>query len=207
MTTTVLFDFDMTLVNSAPAITRCLNMVAREGHLRVVTEEEVLATIGLPMEDALARLWGSYEPRWLDMYRERCREVEYAGLLVFDDAVPTLRTLRERGCRTGVVSNRRFARPVVECVALDALCDVVVGLEDIARPKPFPDALEHALAVLGAAAEEALYVGDTDVDMRTAVAAGVRGVGITTGAFGAPELFAAGAWCTVDCLQEVTELP
>ena len=51
--------------------------------------------------------------------------------------------------------------------------------------------------------EVSIYVGDTDIDMQTAVAAGTRGVGMTTGNFDAETLAGAGAWRVLDDLNGV----
>ena len=59
--------------------------------------------------------------------------------------------------------------------------DVIVGFEDIDRPKPDPQGLNKAIAMLGLSKEQVLYVGDSYVDARTAKAAGVDFVGVLTG--------------------------
>jgi phosphoglycolate phosphatase len=51
--------------------------------------------------------------------------------------------------------------------------EVVLGPEDVRAPKPAPDMLLTALARLGLAKEQVLYVGDMTVDIQTARGAGV----------------------------------
>ena len=201
----VLFDFDMTLVDSSYAIAHCMNGLAETFDLRPLTREEVLATIGLPIEEAWARLWGRYDPVWTEEYRNRFRGVEQTLLRPFPGTVPVLRSLRERGLRTGVVSNRRFARAVVQNQGLIPLTDVVVGLEDVDRPKPDPQSVLLALERLGVSPESSVYVGDTDIDMATASAAGVLGVGVTTGAFDEAGLLRAGADLVLGDLRDLEE--
>jgi phosphoglycolate phosphatase-like HAD superfamily hydrolase len=58
---------------------------------------------------------------------------------------------------------------------------VVLGPEDVARPKPAPDMLTEALKRLGVSSGQALYVGDMVVDIETARAAGVRVLVVPTG--------------------------
>lgn len=199
----VLFDFDMTLVDSSHAITHCMNGLAESRGLRLLTREEVLSTIGLPIEEAWRVLWGRYDPAWTEEYRARFRGVEQSLLRSFPGTVSVLRSLRERDIRTGVVSNRRFARVAVEATGLVPLADVVVGLEDVERPKPDPQSVLLALDRLGVPPEAAAYVGDTDIDMATARAAGTLGVGMTTGAFDRAGLLAAGASLVLDDLREL----
>ncbi|MFR5879355.1 MAG: HAD family hydrolase [Cloacibacillus evryensis] len=125
---------------------------------------------------------------------------------LFPNTVAALEELRAKGVKTGVVSNRRFARRVVDATKLTPYMDVIIGLEDVTNAKPDPEALFKAIGKLGVGADEAVYVGDTDIDMKTAVAAAVRGVGVTTGNFGEDGLAAAGAWRVCSDLIEVPGL-
>ncbi len=54
--------------------------------------------------------------------------------------------------------------------------------------------------------EEIFYVGDTDLDMMTSVAAGVRGLGLSTGNFSREELQASGAWKTFEKIEDILTL-
>lgn len=202
-TTAVLFDFDMTLVDSVEAITYCLNRVAEDKGLPPVDQKDVFSTIGLPITEACLRLWGRCDGEWITWYGTHYREDEYARLELFPDARASLEGLRQQGVRTGVVSNRRYARRVVERLGLDPLCDVVLGLEDGTRGKPDPELLLRALERLSCAPENAWYVGDTDGDMRAARAAGMGALGISQGAFDAAALTEAGAHAVVSSLASV----
>jgi phosphoglycolate phosphatase-like HAD superfamily hydrolase len=62
------------------------------------------------------------------------------------------------------------------------------------------------LETLGVPHENSIYVGDTDIDMQTTVAAGIRGVGTTTGNFSAKELKEHGAWRVIDDIREIMTL-
>ena len=69
--------------------------------------------------------------------------------------------------------------------------------------KPAPDGVSSLLGKYGLLPEEAAFIGDSDVDMLTAVAAGVRGFGALWGFRTAEELKAAGAYAL---LAHPTEL-
>lgn len=202
----VIFDFDMTLADSSWAIHRCTNLLAKEFGLKEVSREKVMEAIGLPIEGCWRLFWGDFRPEWLAFYRAKFRGEEQNGIKPFPNAVPLLEKLRAAGVKTGVVSNRTFARKVIDATGLSPYMDAVVGMEDVKNPKPKPDALYLGIERLGSSAGGTLYVGDTDIDMQTSVAAGVRGVGMTTGNFGAPALKEAGAWRTCGDLIEVAAL-
>ena len=206
MIRTVLFDFDMTLVDSSQGITDCMNSVAAKMGLPSVSRDQVMEIIGIPLEKGLHSLWGDYDEAWLAEYRRIFRDTEYAGIVPFDDTISMLSELRSMGVKVGVATNRQIAEPVVRAVGLFDLLDVVMGLGNEHRPKPEPDMVLAAMDRLGSSPEETVYVGDTDIDMRTARAAAIRGIGVTTGNFSASSLKEAGAWRTMDGVGLLVDL-
>lgn len=108
----------------------------------------------------------------------------YAGAgawQVVDGSMPMLRRLREAGRRTGMVSNfDHRLRPLLAALDLAALFDVVVLPADAGAAKPDPRIFQLALARLGVAPSDALYVGDdAEDDIAGATAAGLRAMHIT----------------------------
>lgn len=204
--TAAIFDFDMTLVDSSWAILDCTNALAQQFGLKAVTHTEVLAAIGLPIRSCWEMFWNDYKEEWLTFYRQSFRGREQEGIKPFPEAVATLTKLRDAGLKTAVVSNRTYARHIVEVVKLDSYMDTIVGLEEVTHPKPHPEALLLALKRLGVKPENAVYAGDTDIDMKTAAAAGLKSIGVATGYFNAPQLSAAGASYTIKGLGELPAL-
>lgn len=200
----VVFDFDMTLADSSYAIHKCTNLLAKEFGLPEVSREKVLEGIGLTVDNSWRLYWGDYKDEWLEYYRNNFRGAEHSEIRLFDGTLTALKKLRAAGVRTGVASNRRFAFKAVSATGLAPYVDTVVGLEDITKAKPDPEALLTALGRLKAGASDSFYVGDTDIDMKTAAAASVRGIGAATGHFGKEELYSAGAWRV---FTDIAELP
>jgi len=91
------------------------------------------------------------------------------------NAVEVLQALKARGNRTALLtaSRRRMVLPVLEAHGLDGLFDLVLTVEDVRRHKPDPEVLFKALELLGASADQALLVGDSDKDLQAGKAAGV----------------------------------
>ncbi len=202
----VLFDFDMTLVDSSYAIHHCTNLLANHLGFKEISREEVLSAIGMTIEDSWQMFWGDFRQEWVDFYRANYREEEQSRLKFFPNTTSTLENLRSMGIKVGVVSNRRYARRPVEYMGLTPMLDVVVGLEDVERAKPQPDSLLKGFGILGLSPSEGFYAGDTDIDMMTTVAAGCRGIGLTTGNFNGRALKEAGAWHVMDDLGEIPSL-
>ena len=204
--TAVIFDFDMTLVDSAHAVTECMNMLADEKGMRRVSEDEMRALIGLPLEDEWRKLWGYFEPEWVNYYREKFVDIEFGLIKEYPETREVLASLRESGIKTGVATNRKRAVKALEYVGLFELLDVIVGLEDVKNAKPHTEPVLTAVSRAGSTPATALYAGDTLIDMETALSAGVRGIGMTTGNFGEKELRDGGASWVCSDLREIFDI-
>ena len=202
----VLFDFDMTLVDSSYAILYCTNLMAERYGLRQITHEEMLSVIGFDIERSWITLWGEFKQEWLDYYRANFGAKEDAMMRVFENSIATIDRLHELGIKVGIASNRRYATRPLKSLGLDKYPDSIVGLENVENPKPAPDVIVRSLEIHNMQKEDAVYVGDTDIDMQTAKNAGVLAIGMTTGAFSKEQLLAAGADYACDDLAEIIEI-
>jgi putative hydrolase of the HAD superfamily len=128
-----------------------------ETTMRSATTAEVLATaghaVGLPVDDALhERAVASYLDRWAPTSAAR------------PEARPTLAALRDRGLRTGLLSNTHWPREQHErWLARDGLLELIderVYTSDLDVVKPHPDAFAAVLDAVGVAPLEAVFVGD-----------------------------------------------
>ena len=182
----VLFDLDGTLVDSVGAYLEVARTAARHHDLEV-TEAQVRQALcsgtsfwkgvipegredGGALRKALfahaAREW----PRVLSQHGK-----PFPGLAA------TLDELKSRGLALGIVSG---ARPeVLELLreVLDRFDAIVLG-PDVAQRKPHPEGLLKCLRQIGVDASDAVYVGDTPVDIQASRAAGTRAVGVLSGA-------------------------
>jgi putative hydrolase of the HAD superfamily len=130
--------------------------------------ESVFATAGTALPaGAFERLWEHY--------------ASAAAWAVAPGADVLLHGLRQRGLRTGMVSNFDHRLPAVLAgLGLAPLFDVVVLPADAGAAKPDPRIFHLALARLGVEAGAALYVGDdADDDIAGATAAGLRAVDVS----------------------------
>ena len=136
--------------------------------------EEAFAAAGASLPaGAFDRLWRHYAGA--------------AAWQVVPGAVELLHRLRAAGCRTGMVSNfDHRLHPLLAALDLAALFDVVVLPADAGAAKPDPRIFHLALARLGVAPSDALYVGDdAEDDIAGATAAGLRAVDIAHGGLAA----------------------
>ncbi|WP_067800081.1 HAD-IA family hydrolase [Actinomadura formosensis] len=94
---------------------------------------------------------------------------------VFDGVVGLLLTLRVRGLRLAVATGKSGprARSLLDRLGLLPFFEHVIGSDEVARPKPAPDIVRHALSLLDVPAERAIMVGDAPTDMTSAQGADV----------------------------------
>jgi phosphoglycolate phosphatase len=180
----VLFDFDGTLADSYPAITASVNHVRSLHHLPPLPEAEVRRHVGRGPEHLLRTTVGGGDVAAdVAAYRAHHPSVLRSGTRLLPGAAEALRTLHSRGLHLAVCSNKpvTFTRQLLDYLDVAKYLKIVLGPEDVARPKPAPDMLLAALGRLNVRAAEALYVGDMTVDVETARAAGVMVWVVATG--------------------------
>jgi phosphoglycolate phosphatase len=172
-----LFDFDGTLVDSFAAITSSTNHVRRLYGLEPLPESEVRKYVGYGLAHLMADLVpGAPVDEAVARYREHHKGVMLAETRLMPGVAETIPELARRGLRLGVCSNKRveFTRELVRALGLREFFTCVLGPDDVGeRPKPDPAMLLEGLRRLGVSAAEAVYIGDMEVDVQTARAAGV----------------------------------
>ena len=129
----------------------------------------------------------SYREEYLKRWNEKTRP--YAGIPELLDA------LVQRGMKLAVLSNKPddFTRKCVTELLGKWQFDIVMGASAAFAVKPHPAGAQQVAAALGVAPGEVVYLGDTSTDMQTAVAAGMRPVGVLWGFRPASELREHGA--------------
>ena len=214
----MIFDNDMTLTNSSHAIVENFNLVADDVGKPHVTHEQVMSCIALPLNGLSETLLGEYHPEWRAIYLEKAAIVEPKMLRPFPDTVPALSKLRDMGIKLAVASNREDPTPSLRWMGIDGYFDAAAGgcgitvvkeNRSLGRPLPYkPDpAMLTALAdYLGVKPEHTAYVGDACIDIETACAANMRGIGITRCGITAETFFELGAWRVIDSLEELPDI-
>jgi putative hydrolase of the HAD superfamily len=106
-------------------------------------------------------------------------ELLLAHARLFDDVIPFLRGLRERGIKVAIVSNcAENTRPLLVKHGIDALADTLVLSCEVGSAKPAAKIFQCALDRLGVAAEAAVFVDDQPDYCAGSVTAGIRAVQI-----------------------------
>jgi pyrophosphatase PpaX len=171
-----LFDFDGTLVDSERLILASFRHATSTVVGTTPSDDVLRAGIGLTLEQQAHELAGERAQELFDVYVEHNRAFHSELLRTFDGVPEMILRLRRRGARLGVVTAK--IRPTMELgfehVPLEReWFEVLVAKEDTRLHKPHPEPLLLALALMDAAAGDAIYVGDSPFDIRAAHAAGV----------------------------------
>ena len=175
---TVLFDLDGTLLYTLPDMALALNRaLTLHGH-PPRTLREIRSFVGNGVRKLVERSLPAGAEDMETVYQdyEAWYSLHGADHVEFYSGVPELiASLRERGIRTGVVTNKTHpaAEAMIRRFFGDGM-DVTEGKRPGRPTKPSPDAVWDAMAALGAQRETTLYVGDSGVDAETARNAGIR---------------------------------
>jgi len=172
----LIFDFDGTLVDSYPLIEAAFAHVMKTHRLDDAARLLFRQSRGLPLPEQMRMIAPHMWQELVTTYRSVDSTLGHACVF---RGIPTLvRKLHRAGAPLGVVSCKRRAlvEAELEAAGLRAFFDVVIGFEDVTPPKPAPDPLLAALARLGLSRSNAVYVGDSMVDLQTGRAAHVRTV-------------------------------
>ncbi len=203
----VLFDLDGTLIDSVPLILASVRH-AFGGRTRRPTDAEWIAGIGTPLRVQL-EAWTD-GPEDLEAILERYRTFQNAHhdamTRAFPGAVDTVRTLHEGGHRMGIVTGKlaETAANSLTHVRMRAYLDAIVGANSCAHHKPHPAPVLLALDRLGVAPRDAVFVGDSPLDVKAGNAAGVATVAALWGASSREALDAARP---AHHLERITDLP
>ncbi len=164
-----------------------------------VLAERILPT-ALRSPETIAATAAAFQAEYANNWNDR--SAPYAGIPAMLDQ------LIAAGLRLCILSNKpdAFTRLCVEQLLPHWSFDPLLGQRPGVPKKPDPAGALEVAARLGLAPAEILYVGDTAVDMRTGVAAGMDAVGVLWGFRGADELRQAGAWRLISRPDELLPL-
>ena len=182
-----IFDFDLTLADSSKGILECFKHTLKRFGYSVPDDKTIYDTIGLTLQDSFDILTKTpMNPLREDMrkvYVEKANEVMSAHTYFYDDTLPVLEELHDKGAKIAIVSTKMRYR-IVESFEMQLHVhpyDLIVGLEDVSSPKPDPQGINKVVECFGLSNKDVLYIGDSYIDAETAVNSAVDFAAVTTG--------------------------
>lgn len=204
----VIFDLDGTILNTLDDLADAGNHALSEFGYPIHDTQKYRYFVGNGIPKLVERILpiGTFANAYEQVYERFCSyygEHKYDKTRPYEGMTQMLTNLREKGIKLAVVTNKAhvFAREMVERYFGNLFDDVFGSIEGFPK-KPDPYWVNEALKKIGVAPENAVYVGDSSVDMLTAKAAAVFSCGVLWGFRERDELVQNGA-CAVasDCVE------
>lgn len=194
-----IFDLDGTILNTLDDLADSLNFALKNSGFPERSIDEVryfvgngirkLIERGVPTgtdTDAIDKVHSDFTAH----YKVHCSDKTRP----YDGITELLESLRRSGCLTAVVSNKADYGVQELCAGyFPGMFDFAVGEREGIRKKPAPDSVNEVLGTLGVSNKDAVYIGDSDVDIETAKNAQMDCIGVEWGFRGREFLEAHGA--------------
>ena len=186
---TYIFDLDGTLLDTLGDLAASVNYALRTHGLPEHAIDDVRRFVGNGVRRLMERAvpdgaGNSLFEEAFATFRQYYMEHSLDTTRPYEGIPEALAALKAHGCRLAVVSNKMMA-------ATQALCshffpdtiEVAIGEHEAEgiRKKPAPDTVIAALKALGVGKEDAVYVGDSDVDIQTACNSGIPCISVLWG--------------------------
>lgn len=186
----VIFDLDGTLSDSIHSIKYCADRAVSPLGYGPFSEEQYKYFVGDGVVNLIRRALaaggdtaGEHMEEALSRYRELFAVDCMYGVKPYEGIPELLDSLRERGVKLAVLSNKPHAETITVIGSLfgEGRFDVIRGQVEGVPIKPDPAGVFAIWEQLGMHAEETLYLGDTATDMKTGKSAGAFTVGALWG--------------------------
>lgn len=182
-----LFDFDYTLADTSKAIVECFRHTFKTMNLDGFDEEKAKKTIGMTLDIAFTELTeikdDNQVKHLVEIYRVKSDEITIKNTVLFEDTIETLKTLRDKNIKIGIVSSRMGERidKILEHLDCRQYIDYIIGYENVSTHKPNPEGLLKSLDYFNCKKEDVLYIGDSYIDAEAAQNGEIDFIGVTTG--------------------------
>ena len=208
----IIFDLDGTLLDTIEDIRYTLNAVLEKYNIKTLNREELIKKVGFGAKrlvelavpedkmDKFDLIYSDYATALLNCTNERT--------VLYDGLDEVLKLLKKDGYRLAVVSNKPDD-------AVKVVCEQKLGTygfeffmgnnAKLFKPKPDKSCVEYCLNKLGVSKKDAVYVGDSEVDVKTYLAAQLDGIGVLWGFRTKETLVEAGCECLASTPQELYE--
>ncbi|AEM79130.1 HAD family hydrolase [Thermoanaerobacter wiegelii] len=184
---TIIFDLDGTLIDSKKDIVMAINKTLRDLDIPTLPEDDIIPFMSYGPEVFIKQCIGEKNAdkferafeKFKENYSERC--IVYTSL--FPGVREVLEFLKERKINIALATNKMMSlsKKILQHFGLEKYFSIMLGPEDVTNKKPHPEIIEIILQKLNVKREEALYVGDSEIDVLCGKSAGVYTCAVTYG--------------------------
>ena len=206
----ILFDLDGTLIDSTEAILESFHIACERLGFPSPKDEDIKRRIGYPLDYMFAHVGVPKKKVWdfVAAYKEHYRKISRKKTVLLPNAKEAIEEAAAFA-RLGIVTTKtgRYSRELMEYFGLLHYFEVLIGREDVENPKPHPEPIENAIAMMHPQEGEKIYmIGDTKLDMECAKEADVEAVGVLCGYGRRDELSCYGYPLFSDALEAIRYL-
>ena len=175
----VVYDLDGTLVDSAPTTVALLNQLRNELGLSSLPHDTFIPWLSLGgvkiMSNALELDSDQTAKEYLEEFRRRLASLPSETMPLYPNVKESLQLLLASGIKIGICTNKanRLVHKIIKELRIADYFDVVIAGDDLPVSKPNPVHLLTCLKRLNVSIKDAIFVGDSTVDQRTAQSADV----------------------------------
>lgn len=183
----VIFDMDGTILNTLEDLKNATNYSLRQFGMPEHSLEEVRMFVGNGIRKLVERAVpaGTSEEKIAQVFDVF---LEYYEIHSADNTSPypgileLVEKLKKSGIKTAVSTNKADV-PAQELGReyFNGIFDLIVGQQDGLKVKPAPDSVNKILSILDIQKKDAIYIGDSDVDVQTAKNSGLDFIGVSWG--------------------------
>ena len=210
----VIFDLDGTLLDTLEDIGNSTNKVLNGNGFPTHPLNRYRNFVGSGLQVLIKRVLPENErnertiEKCVQEFREDYKQNWNIHTKLYDGIADILDTLSDRKIKLAVLSNKPhdFTRQCVDEMLSLWHFEMVSGLNEESPPKPDPTGARRIADFLKLSPGEILYVGDTDIDMETATAAGMFPCGVLWGFRSKEELEESGAQALIEHPSELLNL-
>ncbi len=209
MYSTLLFDMDGTLIDSAAGVYTSLRHAMESVGVTPIRRDEIRHFLGSALDDVLSQRYG-FKPALIsrihEVYLRHYREKGLYETIPAPGMVALTARLRERGFRLGIATCKpwELCAPTLETCGFSDCFDAVAGSYHNGVPEEKSAVIREALRLLACPPEEAVMIGDRSVDVLGAKACGLSCIGLELCGYAEPnELTQAGAAAVAHSAQEL----
>lgn len=209
MIDTVVFDLDGTLLNTITDLKNSINRTLIKYNCHIKTEKEILSYVGNGLLKLAKRSFPEYfgSDLFNDFFNDFKNDYLHNYMnntSVYPGIIEVLSILKEKKYKLAIVSNK--ADGIVKELAnqyFNDIFDLVLGETESIPKKPAPDVIIYVANALNTSISNILYIGDSEVDIETAINANITCLSATWGFRNKQVLLDAGANITIDNPKDI----
>lgn len=199
-----IFDLDGTLLNTLVDLTDCTNFALKKFGYPSRTLDEIRNFVGNGIIKLFERA-GVKDKECVEFFKKYYAKNMYNKTAPYDGIIPLLNSLHEHGIKIAVVSNKFDLAVKKLCEKYFDIVDIAIGENEAEgiHKKPSPDGVLKILDDFKFLKDEAIFIGDSEVDIQTAKNAGIPCISVTWGFKTRDFLIKNGAKILVDKPEEI----